>query len=161
MRRLRTLAAAFGMLLASLAPALAVAPDEVLKDPVLEARARDLSAHLRCMVCQNQSIDDSDAPLAKDLRILVRERLVAGDSDEEVVDYLVSRYGEFVLLKPRFAWHTAILWFAPLVALLGGLAGLFLAIRKRSTRSGDAVREVPLTEEEEARLIELLDKGKS
>ena len=157
--RLTPLVAAAGLLLASLAPALAVAPDEVLKDPVLEARARDLSAHLRCMVCQNQSIDDSDAPLAKDLRILVRERLVAGDSDDEVVDYLVSRYGEFVLLKPRFAWHTAILWFAPLVALLGGLLGLFLAIRKRSAKSAEGGREVPLTEEEEARLNKLLDKG--
>ncbi|MEP3277378.1 MAG: cytochrome c-type biogenesis protein, partial [Stappiaceae bacterium] len=88
-------------------PALAVTPDEVLDDPVLEQRARDLSVNLRCMVCQNQSIDDSDAPLAKDLRVLVRERLVAGDTNEEVTDYLVSRYGEFVLLKPRFAWHTA------------------------------------------------------
>ena len=91
-------------------PVLAVTPDEVLEDPALEARARALSAELRCMVCQNQSIDDSDAPLAKDLRVLVRERLVAGDSDGEVIDYLVSRYGEFVLLKPRFAWHTLILW---------------------------------------------------
>ncbi|SHL65717.1 cytochrome c-type biogenesis protein [Roseibium suaedae] len=161
MRQLRTLTAAFGLLLASLAPVLAVAPDEVLKDPVLEGRARELSAHLRCMVCQNQSIDDSDAPLAKDLRILVRERLVAGDSDEEVVDYLVSRYGEFVLLKPRFAWHTAILWFAPLVALIGGLVGLFLAIRKRSAKTAEGVREVPLTEEEEERLIKLLDKSGS
>ena len=88
------------------APALAVQPDEILKDPVLEARARALSQELRCMVCQNQSIDDSDAPLAKDLRVLVRERLTAGDSDSQVIDFLVARYGEFVLLKPRISAHT-------------------------------------------------------
>src|SRR5262245_24804739 len=90
--------------------ALAVQPDEVLADPALEARARVLSKELRCMVCQNQSIDDSDAPLARDLRILVRERLQAGDSDQRVIDFLVARYGEFVLLKPRLSWHTALLW---------------------------------------------------
>ena len=88
----------------------AVQPDEMLTDPALEARARALSQELRCMVCQNQSIDDSDAPLARDLRVLVRERLTAGDSDQQVLDFLVARYGEFVLLKPRFRWHTALLW---------------------------------------------------
>src|ERR687891_1980930 len=92
------------------APALAVQPDEILSDPVLEARARELSKELRCMVCQNQSIDDSDAPLARDLRLLVRERLQAGDSDRQVLDFLTARYGQFVLLKPRFAWDTAVLW---------------------------------------------------
>ena len=95
-------------------PALAVQPDEILSDAVLEARARVLSKELRCMVCQNQSIDDSDAPLARDLRILVRDRLKAGDSDTQVLDFLVARYGEFVLLRPRFEWHTALLWLAPL-----------------------------------------------
>jgi cytochrome c-type biogenesis protein CcmH len=90
--------------------AFAVTPDEMLKDPVLEARARDLSRELRCMVCQNQSIDDSEAPLAKDLRLLVRERLTKGDSDRQVLDFLVSRYGEFVLLKPPFEWHTLLRW---------------------------------------------------
>src|SRR6187401_2626115 len=95
---------------AASAPALAVQPDEVLSDPALEARARVLSQELRCLVCQNQSIDDSDAPLARDLRILLRERLQAGDSDRQVIDFLVARYGEFVLLKPRFSWHTALLW---------------------------------------------------
>jgi cytochrome c-type biogenesis protein CcmH len=106
------------------APALAVTPDEILDDPALEARASALSAGLRCMVCQNQSIDDSDAPLAKDLRIVVRERLVAGDSDAEVIDYVVYNYGEFVLLKPRFAWHTLVLWAAGPLALLAGVIAL-------------------------------------
>lgn len=157
--RIRAALAALMLLAASLVPAFAVAPDEVLKDPALEARARHLSGTLRCMVCQNQSIDDSDAPLAKDLRILVRERLVAGDSDEEVIDYLVSRYGEFVLLKPRFAWHTAILWFAPLVALLAGLAGIAAAVRKRRQSNRDVTREAPLSADEEARLSKLLEEG--
>src|SRR5215475_4074657 len=97
----------------SAAPAWAVLPDEMLSDPALEARARALSKELRCMVCQNQSIDDSAAPLARDLRVLVRERLTAGDSDQQVLDFLVARYGEFVLLKPIWSWHTAILWLAP------------------------------------------------
>src|ERR1041384_2228387 len=98
--------------------ALAVQPDEILADPALELRARELSRELRCMVCQNQSIDDSDAPLARDLRLLVRERLKAGDSDRQVLDFLTARYGQFVLLKPRLAWDTAVLWLAPLVVLL-------------------------------------------
>src|SRR3954471_2865683 len=100
-------------------PAWAVQPDEVLPDATLEARARALSKELRCMVCQNQSIDDSDAPLARDLRLLVRERLRGGDSDGQVIDFLVARYGEFVLLKPRFNWHTALLWLGPPSALIG------------------------------------------
>jgi cytochrome c-type biogenesis protein CcmH len=111
--------------------AQAVQPDEMLSDPQLEARARALSRELRCMVCQNQSIDDSEAPLARDLRILVRERLRAGDSDPQVLNFLVARYGEFVLLRPPFEWHTAVLWLSPLVVLLaGGFSLLFLA-RKR------------------------------
>src|SRR4029450_652410 len=93
--------------------AIAVEPGEVLSDPALEARARALSKELRCMVCQNQSIDDSEAPLARDLRMLVRERLQAGESDRHVIDFLVVRYGEFVLLRPRFSWHTALLWLCP------------------------------------------------
>lgn len=143
------------------APALAVTPDEILDDPVLEGRARALSAELRCMVCQNQSIDDSDAPLAKDLRILVRERLVAGDSDEQVVDYLVSRYGEFVLLKPRFAWHTLVLWAAGPVALLAGLIAIFAALRRRArARNGGHSAQPPkLSEQEEQRLQALLEEG--
>ncbi|MBG6143463.1 cytochrome c-type biogenesis protein CcmH [Labrenzia sp. EL_142] len=142
------------------APALAVAPEEVLDDPALEARARALSAELRCMVCQNQSIDDSDAPLAKDLRVLVRERLVAGDSDGQVIDYLVSRYGEFVLLKPRFAWHTLVLWAAGPVALLAGLIAIVLALRSRSRRGSQVATagSANLSQEEEERLKALLEK---
>ncbi|MBG6158798.1 cytochrome c-type biogenesis protein CcmH [Labrenzia sp. EL_159] len=142
------------------APALAVAPEEVLDDPALEARARALSAELRCMVCQNQSIDDSDAPLAKDLRVLVRERLVAGDSDGQVIDYLVSRYGEFVLLKPRFAWHTLVLWAAGPVALLAGLIAIVLALRSRSRRGSQVATagSANLSSEEEERLKALLEK---
>src|SRR5216683_7745946 len=112
--------------LAILSPAVAVQPDEVLSDPALEARARSLSKELRCLVCQNQSIDDSAAPLARDLRLLVRERLIGGDSDQHVVDFLVARYGEFVLLKPRFAWHTALLWLGPPGVLIGGALALWL-----------------------------------
>src|SRR5471030_1947429 len=99
--------------LAGASPSFAVQPDEILPDTALETRARDLSRELRCMVCQNQSIDDSDAPLARDLRILVRERLQAGDSDQQVLDFLTARYGEFVLLKPQFNLHTGLLWLLP------------------------------------------------
>src|SRR2546421_1596416 len=119
--------------LVALPPALAVEPDEILSDPALETRARALSRDLRCMVCQNQSIDDSDAPLARDLRILVRERLTAGDSDDQVIDFLVVRYGEVVLLKPRFAWHTAGLWGGPAALLLGGVL-IFLSLAPRQSR---------------------------
>jgi len=113
--------------------ARAVTPDEKLDDPALEARARTLSAELRCMVCQNQSIDDSDAPLAHDLRVLLRERITAGDSDEEVMDFLVARYGEFILLKPRFNAQTALLWAAPVVLLvLGGVAAFAVMRRRRA-----------------------------
>src|SRR6266404_920800 len=127
--------------LAILSPAIALGPDEVLSDPALEARARSLSKELRCMVCQNQSIDDSDAPLARDLRILVRERLQAGDSDQRVIDFLVARYGEFVLLKPRFSAHTALLWLGPATILLIGTIGLLMVARRyqRRARSGLAI----------------------
>ena len=111
--------------------ALAVQPDEVLKDPALENRARDISSGLRCLVCQNQSIDDSDAQLAKDLRLLVRERLVAGDSDQAVRDYLVQRYGEFVLLKPTFKAHNLLLWLTPVLVLALGAFGVYAALRRR------------------------------
>src|ERR1700719_2483798 len=106
--------------------ALAVQPDEILKDQALESRARVLSRELRCMVCQNQSIDDSDAPLARDLRVLVRERLTAGDSDQQVIDFLVERYGQFVLLMPRFNWGTALLWIGPPAVLVGGALALIV-----------------------------------
>ncbi|MDH3740167.1 MAG: cytochrome c-type biogenesis protein CcmH [Hyphomicrobiales bacterium] len=133
-------------------PLRAVQPDEVLADPALEARARGLSVHFRCLVCQNQSIDDSDAPLARDLRLLIRERLTAGDSDNEVIDYLVSRYGEFVLLKPRFATHTLVLWLGPFVILLAGLA--FVIRHRRRDRT--APNEQPLTGEEAQELERIL-----
>jgi cytochrome c-type biogenesis protein CcmH len=135
--------------LAVTGPAYAVQPDEVLKNPALEKRARDISSGLRCMVCQNQSIDDSDAPLARDLRLLVRERLSAGDTDGQVQDYLVKRYGEFVLLKPSFGRHTLLLWFAPgLVLVLGGI-GAYAALRRRS-------QAVPVLDDEERRAVEAL-----
>jgi cytochrome c-type biogenesis protein CcmH len=130
-------------------PALAVSPDEVLNDPVLEQRARDISAGLRCLVCQNQSIDDSDADLAKDLRVLVRERLVAGDSDEAVRQFLVDRYGEYVLLNPRINNHTLLLWIAAPALLLVGLGTLIYVGRRRRPGRGD------LSAEEQAALDEL------
>ena len=158
---MRTFLASLLLLLPLLSvPAHAVAPDEVLDDPVLEERARALSAEVRCMVCQNQSIDDSDAPLAKDLRVLVRERLLAGDTDGQVIDYLVSRYGEFVLLKPRFAWHTLGLWAAGPIALVAGIIAIGLALRNRSRRSPQAVSvgASKLSAIEEERLKALLEK---
>jgi cytochrome c-type biogenesis protein CcmH len=139
--------------------AYAVQPDEVLSDSALESRARTLSKELRCMVCQNQSIDDSDAPLARDLRILVRERLRAGDSDREVTDFLVARYGEFVLLNPRFSGHTALLWLGPAAILLFGAVGLFVLARRRNAGSESAsAQPAKLTPAEEARLTEILDQ---
>src|SRR6195256_2677926 len=119
----QTLACVFALaVMAGLSAAYAVQPDEIMSDPAKELRARDLLRELRCMVCQNQSIDDSDAPLARDLRLLVRERIAAGDSDAQVLDFLVARYGEFVLLKPRFEWRTALLWLTPFgVLLIGGV----------------------------------------
>jgi cytochrome c-type biogenesis protein CcmH len=147
--------------LLSSASAWAVQPDEVLSDSGLEARARSLSKELRCMVCQNQSIDDSAAPLARDLRVLVRERLTGGDSDQQVLDFLVARYGEFVLLKPRFAWHTALLWLGPPGALIGGALVLLVIARRRGrSESSPAGREIAvLTPAEEARLARLMRSG--
>jgi cytochrome c-type biogenesis protein CcmH len=139
-------------LIAGPAPSHAVEPGEMLKDHKLEARARELSLELRCLVCQNQSIDDSNAPLAHDLRVLVRERLKAGASDREVLDYIVARYGEFVLLRPRFGWHTALLWLAPLLALIGAIALARTVFRTRSA----PVPPAALTAEERHRLSEIL-----
>ena len=134
--------------------AFAVQPDEIMADPAKEARARDLSRELRCMVCQNQSIDDSEAPLARDLRLLVRERIASGDSDAQVVDFLVARYGEFVLLKPRVNQHTLVLWLLPPLALLGG--GLALWFYGRRRQSGGDAPLLRLTAEEEARIERLI-----
>ena len=152
--------------LAGLAPALAVLPDEMMADPVKEARARELSKELRCMVCQNQSIDDSEAPLARDLRLLVRERIAAGDSDGQVMDFLVAHYGEFVLLKPRFNEHTLLLWLIPPLTLLGGAIALWhYGRRKPGPSGGGSESDAALTAEEQARLAQLLasepapDKG--
>lgn len=133
--------------------ALAVLPSEVLQDPVLEKRARSLSAVLRCLVCQNQSIDESDADLARDLRVIVRERLVGGDSDTEILDYLVARYGEFVLLKPRLGAHTLVLWSVGPVLLLMGLISIVL-IRRSRVRFADTVQG--LSEAEEKAIEKLL-----
>jgi cytochrome c-type biogenesis protein CcmH len=141
--------------------AFAVQPDEILSDPALEARARALSKELRCMVCQNQSIDDSDAPLARDLRVLVRERLQAGDGDQQVIDFLVSRYGEFVLLRPRFSARTALLWLGPALILLVGVAGLLVISRRyRARASSELANPEPakLTPGEAAQLSEILGR---
>ncbi|MFG1404070.1 cytochrome c-type biogenesis protein [Xanthobacter sediminis] len=151
---MKRLALAFLALLLLAAPVRAVQPDEVLSDPNMESRARALSAELRCMVCQNQSIDDSDAPLAKDLRLIVRERLKAGDSDGQVLDFMVARYGEFVLLRPRFSWRNALLWATPAVVLGLGVLASVAALRRR--RAAATPRDVHLTPEEEARLKRLL-----
>ena len=149
---MRHLAIALAAWLALLTPAWAVLPDEVLADPALETRARNLSHELRCMVCQNQSIDDSNADLARDLRVLVRERLQAGDSDRQVIDYVVARYGEFVLLKPRFSARNALLWGTPILLLLIG--GAFIFVR---TRQG-AFNEPRLSDDEQAAVERLLTK---
>ncbi|WP_296710009.1 cytochrome c-type biogenesis protein [Rhodoblastus sp.] len=145
---------AFCALLSLSAPAFAVQPDEILPDAKLEQRARTISADLRCLVCQNQSIDDSDASLAKDLRLLVRERLKAGDSDPQVKDFLVARYGNFILLKPPFEWDTLLLWLSPFAILGLGAAAMFAARRK-----GEDKPAAPLSEEESARLKSLLGQS--
>ena len=141
-------------LLSIAGPAQAVQPDEVLNDAALETRARNLSRELRCMVCQNQSIDDSEAPLARDLRLIVRERLTKGDSDQQVLDFLVARYGEFVLLKPPFEKHTLVLWGLPPLVLVGGLLWLWTRARRHGSlhEASDA-----LNQEEERRLSTLVD----
>ena len=148
---MRLLLALLTLLMLSL-PAVAVDPSEVLDDPALEARARAISAQLRCLVCQNQSIDDSNADLAREIRVIVRERLVAGDTDEQVIQYLVDRYGEYVLLQPVVAPHTILLWSAaPIVLIIGGLAIVLGARRKRQAPADTA----PLTAEEQRALDEL------
>lgn len=151
---MRALLLALALLVA--APAHAVQPDEVLDDPALEARARAISAELRCLVCRNESIDDSNADLARDLRLLVRERLEAGDSDREVIDYIVERYGEFVLLRPRFSVENALIWLAgPAVFLIGlGIAAVYLGRRRPRAAS----KEAPLSEEERRRLAGFLEE---
>ena len=161
---MRTLLAAFILSFSLLVSAQAVEPDEVMADPILEARARALSTELRCLVCQNQSIDGSSAPLARDLRILVRERLAAGDSDDQVVTFIVDRYGEFVLLTPRLSGHTLLLWGAPLFILLVGGGFVTRLLLRRNGSEDDQVAGAhepledghPLDEEEAAALDALL-----
>lgn len=153
--RLSLVLAVFAAFILAAPSAHAVQPDEVLKDPALEERARALSAGLRCLVCQNQSIDDSDAPLAKDLRVLVRERLLAGDNDEEIIAFVVSRYGEFVLLKPRFTPYTWVLWLATPLLLILAIGGILYAYIRRATA---IAAPSALTESEQAKLNRLLDK---
>ena len=145
------------LLALSMAPGLAnaVTPDEMLKNPVLETRARHLSQELRCMVCQNQSIDDSEAPLAKDLRVLVRERLKAGDSDRQVLDFLVARYGVFVLLKPPLEFQTLLLWGLTPAVLLIGIGVLLIMARRRRTV---VVEQVALSPEEQRRIADLTSR---
>src|ERR1700694_1924065 len=146
----------------SAAPAVGVQPDEILGNPALETRARALSRELRCMVCQNQSIDDSDAPLARDLRILVRERLAAGDSDRQVLDFLTARYGDFVLLNPRVTSATILLWLLPALVLLGGALALFGAARRQHSRAraGNKANDA-LSPAEQSRLAQLLRRNES
>jgi cytochrome c-type biogenesis protein CcmH len=160
MRKLIAISAVL-LLAAFAAPAAhAVQPDEIMADPAKEARARDLSRELRCMVCQNQSIDDSDAPLARDLRLLVRERIASGDSDAQVIDFLVARYGEFVLLKPRLKPHTLLLWLLPPLALAGGGFALWAYARRRSGTSATDESQFKLTADEEARVEALISDEK-
>jgi len=150
---MRRIALLLGLMLLAAPAAYAVQPDEILPNAALEQRARHISGGLRCLVCQNQSIDDSDAPLARDLRILVRERLVAGDDDKAVVDFVVARYGDFVLLRPPFNAHTLMLWTAPFVILLLAIAFLWRRARQRAVEtSGPAA----LSAEEKARLAALV-----
>jgi cytochrome c-type biogenesis protein CcmH len=150
------IACAFALAVLAGSSAHAVQPDEIMADPAKEARARNLSRELRCMVCQNQSIDDSEAPLARDLRLLVRERIAAGDSDAQVIDFLVARYGEFVLLKPRFNPHTLVLWLIPPLALLGGGFALWRYGRRRGKSAAADESAVKLTAEEQTRLERLM-----
>lgn len=150
---MRRLGAALFLFLLWVVPLQAVQPDEILSDPALEARARSLSEGLRCLVCQNQSIDDSNAPLARDLRILVRERLKAGDSDGQAVDFIVARYGDYVLLRPRFTTATWILWIGPFALLLAAAA--FLLVRRRNRES---IAERSLDPQEQADLERLVDR---
>jgi cytochrome c-type biogenesis protein CcmH len=149
---MRILIAALVLYIAGAGLASAVEPDEMLDDPVLEARAREISKNLRCLVCQNQSIDDSNADLARDLRIIVRQRLVAGDSNDQVTQYIVDRYGDFVLLRPPVKVTTYALWFGPAIILLAAAAGLAVVARRRRGGGPQA-----LSARDEARVRELLD----
>jgi cytochrome c-type biogenesis protein CcmH len=151
---LRLSVIAFLCIIARASPAFAVEPAEMLKNPVLEARAEAISRELRCLVCQDETIDESSAPLAHDLRVLLRRRLLAGDTDRQAIQFIVSRYGQFVLLKPRVEPATYVLWFGPAVLLAAGAVGAILFIRRR--RGEAAGREAPLSPEEQRRVEALL-----
>ena len=155
------LVAALLALIVVFTPARAVEPGEMLKDPALEARARHISQELRCLVCQNQSIDDSNAELARDLRVLVRERLAAGDSDAAVLAFVEARYGEFVLLRPRLSLHTALLWLAPILLLAGIAFALTRLARARQLLGAAGSDAAPLSATEQQRLDDLLKKPRS
>jgi cytochrome c-type biogenesis protein CcmH len=146
---------AFAFLACIALPAFAVRPDEMLADPALEARARDIGKELRCLVCRNQSIDDSEADLAHDLRVLVRQRLVAGDTNQQVIDYIVSRYGDFVLLRPPLKVDTWLLWAGPGLVLLIGLWGVGRYMRRQAAM----VAPPPMSADEERRLADILKNG--
>ena len=152
-------AIAIALLLLASAPAQAVLPNEVLADPALESRARELSRNIRCLVCQNQSIDESNADLARDLRILVRERLKSGDSDQQILDFLIARYGDFILLKPPLKGVTIVLWFGPAIVFVAALIGLGVYFRRRRNALGQAAESGPsLSHAERDRLEHLLDE---
>lgn len=155
-RRLLTMIGAFCLVIGLMAgtPAWAVNPDEMLSNPVLEKRARDISQELRCLVCQNQSIDDSDAELARDLRVLVRERLIAGDTNEEAIDYIVARYGDYVLLNPPLKPETYILWASPAVLAILAILAVFAFYRRKQREATNATTS--LSRDEQARLDEIL-----
>ena len=159
MRRRASIIAFVMLAVMSATSALAVEPDEILPDPAMEARAREISAGLRCLVCQNQSIDDSNAPLARDLRLLVRERLQAGDTNAQVVQFVEDRYGEFVLLSPPLSWRTVLLWAAPLFALILAVWISVRAWSRRQTVAAAAPASAPLSPEEEKKLREILSVG--
>ena len=153
--RLRPILAALALVFALAAPAFAIEPQEQLADPALEHRARELGQELRCLVCQNQSIDDSNADLARDLRTIVRERLTAGDSNDQVLEFVTARYGDYVLLRPPFRIGTLILWFGPVVVLVAAIIALMLRRRRRAM-----AEPAPLSPEESRRLARLLDEEK-
>lgn len=154
--RLPAILAALALMQWASLGAWAVQPDEVLKNPALESRAREISAELRCLVCQNQSIDDSDAPLARDLRLIVRERLQAGDSRSDVIEFVAARYGEFILLRPRLSPQTYVLWIAPLLLLAGGLF-LTYGLFRRQSRLADPA-SLGLSEDEQTKLRDILER---
>jgi cytochrome c-type biogenesis protein CcmH len=157
--RLKTLCLVAAMLVVTTMPCRAVLPEEMLQDAALEGRARALSQDLRCVVCQNQSIDDSNAPLAHDLRVLLRERLQSGDSDQQAIDFIVARYGNFVLLKPPVHWNTLLLWTGPFLILLIAGVGFGHYVRRSAATFASAESSLQLSDQELKRADAILDNG--